>query len=239
MAFGSRLWRVGRWLLLVGALVATFFVFAAVGMRVALRAREVRVPRLANRSVADANHLLTELGLTLRVDDTRRPDPRVPADRIVQQDPAAGDIARRQRSVRVWLSSGPRVTRVPRLVGETERTAEMRVAQRELALGPVSRIELHGLGEGFVVAQEPLPDQPGSRVALLVNHEPGARYVMPDLIGMNGDRAAEILRSAGFRVTITGQQPYPGVPAGIVLKQTPQGGYKVTVNDAIALEVSR
>ncbi len=239
MAFGSRLWRVGRWLLLVGALAATFFVFALVGMRVALRAREVRVPNLANRSVTDANHLLTELGLALRVDDTRRSDPRVPADRIVQQDPAPGDVARRQRSVRVWLSSGPRITVVPRLVGETERTAQMRVEQRELALGAVSRIELHGLGEGFVVAQEPLPDQAGSRVSLLVSHEPGARYVMPDLIGINGDRAAEILRSAGFRVTITGQQPYPGVPAGIVLKQTPQGGYKVTVNDAIALEVSR
>jgi len=42
-------------------------------------------------------------------------------------------------------------------------------------------------------------------------------YVMPDLIGVNGDRAAEILRARGFRVAVVGSTPYPGVAAGIVL----------------------
>ena len=39
---------------------------------------------------------------------------------------------------------------------------------------------------------------------------------MPDLIGVNGDRAADILRSRGFRVAVVGSNPYPGVAAGIV-----------------------
>ena len=37
---------------------------------------------------------------------------------------------------------------------------------------------------------------------------------MPDLIGVNGDRAAEILRRHGFRVAVVGSKPYPGVAAG-------------------------
>jgi len=37
--------------------------------------------------------------------------------------------------------------------------------------------------------------------------ERGASYVMPDLIGVNGDRAAEILRSRGFRVARGGTNP--------------------------------
>ncbi len=48
---------------------------------------------------------------------------------------------------------------------------------------------------------------------------------MPDLIGVNGDRAAEILRSHGFRVAVVGSTPYPGVAAGIVLRQNPQAGF--------------
>jgi beta-lactam-binding protein with PASTA domain len=62
---------------------------------------------------------------------------------------------------------------------------------------------------------------------------------MPDVIGMNGERAADALRSRDFRVTITGSQPYPGVPQGTVVRQQPAGGFKVGPGDAISLEVSR
>ena len=33
---------------------------------------------------------------------------------------------------------------------------------------------------------------------------------MPDLIGVNGDRAADVLRGRGFRVAVVGSKPYPG-----------------------------
>jgi len=62
---------------------------------------------------------------------------------------------------------------------------------------------------------------------------------MPDLIGVNGDRAADLLRTRGFRVTVVGDHPYPGVPAGIVLRQSPQGGFQFGTGDPISLEVSR
>ena len=50
---------------------------------------------------------------------------------------------------------------------------------------------------------------------------------MPDLIGVNGDRAAEILRGRGFRVAVVGSNPYPGVAAGIVIRQNPQAGFQI------------
>jgi beta-lactam-binding protein with PASTA domain len=77
-------------------------------------------------------------------------------------------------------------------------------------------------------------------VALLINRgELGARYVMPDLIGVNGERAAGLLRARGFRATIVGDHPYPGVPPGIVLRQSPQAGFQIAPNEPISLEVSR
>ena len=62
---------------------------------------------------------------------------------------------------------------------------------------------------------------------------------MPDLIGVAGSRAVDLLRTRGFRVTIVGELPYPGVPAGIVLRQFPAAGFQIAAGDPISLEVSR
>ena len=62
---------------------------------------------------------------------------------------------------------------------------------------------------------------------------------MPDLIGLNGDRAADVLRVRGFRVSLTLQSAASAIPPGVIVRQTPAGGYQVHPGDAIALEVSR
>jgi len=240
MVSTSRVWSAGKILVLLAALGATFLVSAFVAVRVAVRAREVSVPDLAGRSVNDASARLDDLGLTLRVDDNQRPDPKVPAGRILQQDPPPGGRARRARSIRVWVSAGEVATTVPDLVGQTERTAQMRLQQDGLTLAAVAEIRSHDYAAEAVVAQEPAPTVKGDRVALLVNRGgQTSTYVMPDLIGVDGDRAAEFLRRKGFRVALAGTQPYPGVPAGVVLRQTPAGGFQIAPGEAIALEVSR
>ena len=69
--------------------------------------------------------------------------------------------------------------------------------------------------------------------------EDRASYVMPDLIGVNGLRAAEVLRAKGVRVSIVAQQSAPGLPPGVVIRQVPAGGYQVHPGDSISLEVSQ
>jgi len=142
--------------------------------------------------------------------------------------------------VKVWLSTGGRVTVVPRLVGETERMAQLRLQQDGLALSLVSEVRSNDLPPDVVVSQDPPAGGRGAAVALLVNRGGrAATYVMPDLIGVNGAKAAEVLRSGGFRVAVVAQNPYPGVPAGVVLRQSPQAGFQVTPGDTVSLEVSR
>ena len=90
------------------------------------------------------------------------------------------------------------------------------------------------------MAQEPPPAGTGEIVSLLVNRgERGRTYVMPDLIGVAGNAAADILRARGFRVTVVGDHPYPGVPSGIVIDQAPQAGFQVAQGEPISLEVSQ
>jgi beta-lactam-binding protein with PASTA domain len=62
---------------------------------------------------------------------------------------------------------------------------------------------------------------------------------MPDMIGVNGDRAIEILRGQGFRVAVVGATPYPGVAAGVVIRQAPQAGFQIAPGEPISIEVSR
>ena len=164
----------------------------------------------------EASAMLSELGLTLKVEEGRRVDAKVPAGQIVMQEPAAGDRTRRQRSVRVWISAGPRSTIVPSLVGESERTAQLRVTQDGFTLASLAEIRSADYAAGTVVAQNPpAKSAVRTRSSLLVNRgERGATYVMPDLIGVNGDRAADLLRARGFRVAVVGDHPYPGRAGG-------------------------
>ncbi|MBI2835179.1 MAG: PASTA domain-containing protein [Acidobacteria bacterium] len=240
MAFTTRVWSAGKLLLLFGALVATYLLFAAAAMRVALRTREVIVPNLGGRTVNEATAALAESGLTLKVEENRRMDIKIPAGRVMLQEPPAGVTARRQRSIKVWISSGPRLTHVPPLVGESEQTAAMRLQRDTIDLAGLAEIRSDDYPSGTVVSQAPPPNSEGTRVALLVNRgQRGATYVMPDLIGVNGGRAADILRARGFRVTVVGDHPYPGVPAGVVIRQHPQGGFQISPGEPISLEVSR
>lgn len=240
MAFSTRVWSAGKLLLLIVALVATYVVSAALAMRLALKAREVRVPSLVGQPLNKASAALVDLGLALKVDEVRRVEPKVGAGRVAQQDPPPGTVARRGRSVKVWVSAGAQAPVVPKLVGETERTAEMRLQQDGLALAGVSEIRSNDFPADIVVAQDPPAQTRGTSVSLLVNRGQGAAvYVMPDLIGVNGLRAADVLRESGFRVAVVASNPYPGVPPGVVIRQSPQGGFQVGPADTISLEVSR
>ena len=240
MALSTRVWGAGKTVLLAGALVLTYILFAAAAVRLAIKARDVVVPPLSGKTVNEATGIVGGAGLNLKVEEARRVDAAVPAGRIISQDPPAGFKTRRERSVKVWVSAGARALSVPALLGESERTAVLRAQQDGLQLAPVAEIRSADYPVGTVIAQNPPPKSSGARLALLVNRgERGDTYVMPDLIGVNGDRAADLLRSRGFRVSLVGDHPYPGVPAGIVLRQSPQGGFQIGLNDPISLEVSR
>jgi serine/threonine-protein kinase len=240
MALTRRVWGAGKLLLLGGALLLTYVIFAAAAMRIALKSREVEVPNLSGRTVNEASALLAELGLDLKFDEVRRIDPKVPAGQILDQEPNPGTRTRSERSVKVWVSAGARATSMPSLIGESERTAQLRIQQDGIQLLHASEVRSSDYPAGAVIAQTPPPKASGGQVSLLINRgERGLTYVMPDLIGVNGDRAADLLRRRGFRVAVVGDHPYPGVPAGVVLRQSPQAGFQISPGETISLEISR
>ena len=236
----ERVWTAGRLLVLAAALSATFGVFFLASMRVATRAREVQVPDVRGKSVVDARAAMAAVGLVLKVDPIRRPDPKVAADHVLSQDPEPGTVLRRQRAVRVRASEGQSEPLVSAVVGRAERTAELTLADERVAITSKAEIRSSDYPSGTVVAQDPLPKSHATSVTLLINRgEADQSYVMPDVIGTFGLRSADILRTLDFRVTISGEAAYPGLPPGVVIRQTPPPGFQVARNAVIALEISR
>ena len=240
MRFRARLFAVGKSIVLAGALGATFGLSAFAGMQLALKTREVSTPDLRGMAPQEAGRLLANAGLRTRIEPLRRIHQAIEAGLVAEQDPLPGITTRRRRSVKLWLSSGPNRGRIPALIGESEAGAQQRLRDNVFVLEGVSEIRSSRYPTDSVVAQEPPPAGNGESVSLLVNRgERGRTYVMPNLIGVAGDGAAEVLRARGFRVTVVGDHPYPGVAAGIVLRQAPEPGLQIAQSETISLEVSR
>jgi serine/threonine-protein kinase len=233
-------WTAGRLLLLAGGLCVTYGVFFLTGFAVASRAREVRVPDVRGKSVADARAALDAVGLSLAIDPVRRSDPKVPANAVLTQEPDPGTTLRRQRTVNIRVSDGLRDPLLPSVVGQAEPTATAMITQAGASVA--TRIDIRSADDpvNAVVAQDPPAKDRAQAVSLLINRGiPDPSFVMPDLIGTVGAKSAEVLRSHNFRVADPTQVSYPGLPPGVVVRQTPQAGYRVTMGELIVLEVSR
>jgi serine/threonine-protein kinase len=239
MKLGRRVWGAGKILLLIGALGATYLLFFSIAMRVAMRAGLVQVPDFRNRPVSEATSTAADLELGLRIEDRPRPSDTVPVGHITQQEPAPGVEVRPQRTIRVWVSSGPQVTTVPSLVGQSERTVRLNIQQDRIAT-IVSEIRSADYPPDTVVAQDPPAMARAAKVAMLVNRTDAATgFVMPDVTGMEARSVDATLSSRGFLVTTTAAQNPPGVAVGLIVSQKPAAGSRVVLTDPVVLEVVR
>ena len=235
-----RLIFLGKLALIVGALGVTYGITAYAGLQLSIKSREVLAPDLRGLTPAAATEALVAVGLNARIESLRRIHPAIESGRVAEQDPRPGRATRLRRDVKLWLSSGPNAGELPSLIGESETLATERLVEDLFTLREVAEIRSNRYPTDTVVAQDPPPYGNEEMVSILVNAgERGRTYVMPNLIGVNGNNAANILRNQGFRVTVVGDHPYPGIPPGIVIRQGPSSGFQVSQGESISLEVSQ
>ncbi len=214
---------------------------ALLTMRVVLSAQDVQVPTVVGRRVPEAGALAARLGLSLRVEG-KKYDTRVPAEHIVAQEPSGGSTLKAHRSIRVWLSLGPRRLNVPAVEGESLRSARIALEQAQVPLRRVVEVEDRN-AEGTVLVQRPPAgetDAVEDGLAVLVSRGPlGTDYLMPDLIGRQAADVMDTLRRAGLKVAEIRYRTYPGVAPGIVLRQIPAAGHAVSARTPLSLDVSK
>ncbi len=227
--------------MLATALMATAGLAALVTMRSVLTSQRVEVPSLLEKRLPEAGALASGRGLLLRIEGKRN-DPKIPLDHIVAQEPPPGAALKSRRSVRVWLSLGPRRLNLPLLEGQSLRSGRLALDQAQIAIARVAEVD-DPAAEGTVLAQRPPAgevDAIAEGISLLVSRGSGrGDYVMPDLIGQRASDVLGTLQLAGLKVTDVRYRAYPGAPGGIVLRQSPAAGHRVSPHSAVALEVSK
>ncbi|HEX6177631.1 MAG TPA: PASTA domain-containing protein [Thermoanaerobaculia bacterium] len=209
-----------------------------------MKGRSLPTPNLIGKSVAEARAITSDLGIDLDVDEEhRRNSDNVPVGHIVWQNrtPGATSFVKRGTTMRVELSAGPLVLRVPDLEGQSQGTSVLRLGQQNLAVGNLAYVE-RATERGVLAADPPKGTVvPAQRpVSLLVAIQPSSpTYVMPDLIDRQLDQVRPSLEARGLTVSTVKYEAYPGIADGIIIRQYPLRGAPVSSRDPITVVVSR
>src|SRR5882757_10425506 len=102
MTIRERLEWLSRMVFLVFILASAAFLSAITAMRVAIHGREVSMPNLVGRNVAEAGQSLRSKGLLLRVADRVYSD--LPINQVVRQTPPPGMLMKVSQQAHVVLS---------------------------------------------------------------------------------------------------------------------------------------
>jgi serine/threonine-protein kinase len=234
-----------RWssmILMVAILTVAGLVSALTAMRFAIRGKEVEVPKLVGKTKEEAEQILRNGGLKLKITSSRFSSD-IAEGKILLQDPSAGTRLKTDRTVKVLVSLGAQRFAVPNLVGTSLRAAQLTLAQRRFMLGNTVYTHTDDGESSTVAYQSPKPGtQEGAdpSVDIVISLGPPAQYfIMPDLIGKPAELVSARIRTEGFHLGKVNYRKYPGVEPGVVIFQKPQAGYRLTKPDVIFLDVSQ
>jgi len=200
------------------------------------------VPALAGKSLDGAREILAANGLALRRADAGRFSTTVEQGAVIESRPAAGALVKRGSEVEVVLSLGSQRVQLPDLTGKALAAARLTLEGENLNLGStLSVFSLRGPA-GSVVGQDPAAGTEvpgGTPVTLLValNSSPLA-WVMPDLVSRRYEPVRALLEARGFHFGSVRYEPYEGVAAGTILRQSPLPGHPLRREASISLVVA-
>jgi beta-lactam-binding protein with PASTA domain len=237
MTLRERLEWVSRMALLAFILAAAAFLSAITAMRIAIHGREVNMPNLVGKNVAEANGLLRSRGLVLRVAD--RIYSELPINAVVRQSPPPGMLMKVSQQAHVVLSLGQRQLQIPLLEGNSLRASRIELLRAGLQVGEVSGITTPEEPADTVMLQTPRPGGGSAtpRVDVLVSAGPReSAYVMPHLVGLNEVDAQHRLDVAGLRRKVN-YVSAPQWPHGAVIDQAPLAGQRIPSGTTIELTV--
>ena len=187
----------------------------------AKRSGMVTIPKVANRPRNEVVAELEKLGLLVTVNE--EPSPDVPRGKVIRVNPAEGSELQKNSSVTLTVSSGKEVTEVPDLTGMMLDEATTALEEAGLELNTDVEQVNDEAPTGQIISQNPAGGtqlSKGSKVRITVSK--GQKEVsVPDVSGMDRDRAVEMLSSMDFDVSVNSVDSE--LPENQVLKVVEQG----------------
>ncbi|HKA69438.1 MAG TPA: PASTA domain-containing protein [Actinomycetes bacterium] len=187
---------------------------------------DVTVPNVVGKSQAEATRMAANAGLKIQYAPERVFSDTVPPDRIAKSTPAAGERVRKGSEFVLYLSKGPQLFRVPKLVGLTREQAEAELKKAHLAVGEITQEFAATVPKGQVIATTPVAGSPLSRngtVDLVISK--GSDLVdVPYLLGQTQADAIAALQAAGLTPQVIQEATDRDDLIGRVFAQEPPGG---------------
>lgn len=200
------------------------------------------VPDLGAESLEAARQRVHDLGLELQVEEPGVFSLAVEPGSIAHQEPPPGFHVKAGSKVTVRVSLGGEQVAIPDVRGSSLSTAEREVEQASLATGLRARVEQQGAADRVIAVGPPVgyPVPPRTEVDLLVNTAPvNQQWVMPSLVSQTLQDVQTFCRANRLRLGQAREVNYPGLSAGVVLRQHPPAGSPVTLSDVVTVWVSR
>ena len=185
-------------------------------------AKQVEVPNVVGRPVAEATATLEALGF--KVETTSEANDNEPEGNVFDQDPARGEKVDEGSTVRLKVSAGAEAILVPDVIGSQVDDARRLLTAQGFTVRE-EPIPAEEIPVGEVVDQSPGPNESaprGSEVVLQVSSGPEDRPV-PDVAGKTLAEASNLLGQNGFTATQT-SEPSNTVEEGRVIRTDPPAG---------------
>jgi serine/threonine-protein kinase len=173
---------------------------ATITVVLSLGPERYQVPNVAGMTEDQARDALAQFAS--EVDVQREYSTEYAANEVARTDPPAGEEVDAGTPVTVYVSDGFPPLNVPDVVGMSESDATGEIEAEGLVVGTVTPRYSDTIPEGSVIEQSPAAEAPageGDGVDLVVSQGPEP-VAVPDVVGMDIDKATEELEALGFTV---------------------------------------
>ncbi|MFD7945072.1 Stk1 family PASTA domain-containing Ser/Thr kinase [Streptomyces sp. NPDC059744] len=198
-----------------------------------------RVPSLLGQTEKAARERLSDSGLELKGVDRAYSDD-VDRGKVISSDPKSGARIRGNGSVKIVVSRGPEIVKVPDVRGTGLAEARRALKKVGLVPGMVTKEFSEDIGQGEVIRTDPgagAERHPDSAVALVVSK--GSPVDVPDLTGLSVQEATDALDEEGLKAEVLPGRVNSPEAAGDIARQSPGGGTQAAAGDTITLTVSK
>jgi eukaryotic-like serine/threonine-protein kinase len=196
-----------------------------------------KVPATAGLPRQEATEKLEEAGF--RADVQTVSSDSVDEGLVIHSEPSAGETATNGSSVTLVVSAGPKLAKVPVLVGSQRRLAVQQIRGRGLT--PSVSEEESDSPAGEVISQSPSAGsevEAGSSVAIVVSAGKEQAKV-PNVIGKLRAEAVQAVREAGLEPTVEEEETEVAGKVGRAIDQFPPPASELEPGDTVTIVVGK
>jgi serine/threonine-protein kinase len=196
-----------------------------------------KVPSTAGLTSTAAEEKLEEAGFKTKAESVHSKD--VEEGLVLKSEPSGGETATKGSTVVLKVSSGPKLAKVPVVVGSQRSLAVQQIRGRGFTPS-VEEVESKQ-PEGQVIRQAPsagsqLP--PGSTVSITVS-KGEEKATAPNVIGKERAEAVEAVRAAGLKPVVQEQETEVPSQVGRVTDQFPPPNSELKPGSTVTLVVGK